>query len=235
MFALAGSNPYGVRAILRSRAGFTLLEVLLVLGIVAILAGLVLTGMDRPMANRRLSIAADEVRAAWMRAHNRAMATGTPYRFRCLLEDNQYIIECAPADASSAAVDMTAWQGATVEASDGGLPPVYRTVQRLPEDVVFALLETSDTGQTDAYSPAEMSLVNSQALRAEGGLAWETGENVQAATQEGGPVLFFPDGTATSARVTLRNKYDRALDITLRGLTCTTSVSEPYSTAGGAP
>ena len=49
-------------------------------------------------------------------------------------------------------------------------------------------------------------------------------------TQGTWTILFFPDGTATSAVVTLRNEYGRAIDVSLRGLTGAVLVGEAYHT-----
>ena len=64
---------------------FTLLEVVIVLVLVVILSGLAYNALMRPMAARRLQLAADQIRAEWVRARNRAMANGQTYCFQCEL------------------------------------------------------------------------------------------------------------------------------------------------------
>ncbi|RMF93962.1 MAG: prepilin-type N-terminal cleavage/methylation domain-containing protein [Planctomycetota bacterium] len=219
-------------AVRADRHGFTLVEVLLVATIILIVVALTLSAMTRPVASRRLAIGAEQVRAAWSRARNRAMASGTPFRFRCLLESDQFIIEYVPADEASTTIDATAWSGETVD-TEGGLPPIFRTVQHLPEDVVFAEVEVDWTAQSDAYTTDETSLVNTTVTDSALGLAWEEPEPGEPALgTEAQPILFYPDGTATAARVVLKNRYGQAIELSLRGLTGTAVVSDMFRLEG---
>jgi len=40
------------------------------------------------------------------------------------------------------------------------------------------------------------------------------------------PILFYPDGTTSTARLLLRNEYDRSIELSLRGLTGVARVGE---------
>jgi hypothetical protein len=43
------------------------------------------------------------------------------------------------------------------------------------------------------------------------------------------PILFYPDGTATSARLVLKNEHGRSIELTLRGLTGVVSIGTVQS------
>lgn len=63
------------------RPGFTLLEVMLVLAILAIVAAMSWPAFDAWFQSQYLSEAADVVRTNWVKARARAMDEGRPYRF----------------------------------------------------------------------------------------------------------------------------------------------------------
>jgi len=42
------------------------------------------------------------------------------------------------------------------------------------------------------------------------------------------PILFYPDGTTSDARLTVANEQGRYIDVTLRGLTGVVKVSDVY-------
>ncbi|MGQ9503440.1 MAG: prepilin-type N-terminal cleavage/methylation domain-containing protein [Thermogutta sp.] len=211
----AGSNRDGAGRWHAGRCplGFTLLEVVIVLVLVVILSGLAFNALMRPMAARRLQLAADQIRAEWIRARNRAMADGQTYCFQCELGGNGYLL--IPYDAS--------WEasGESLDLSTGGLgsPPIP-TMQipsnggqrkELPEKITFA----------DLYVEGMEQLTSS-------------GEGPISGVAVGGDtsILFFPDGTTSSALVTLENEFGRRIDISLRGLTGAVLVGDLYDAEG---
>lgn len=192
------------------RVAFTLLEVVIVLVLVVILSGLAFNALMRPMAARRLQLAADQIRAEWVRARNRAMANGQTYCFQCELGGNGYVL--VPYDVSWDA------SGELVDPTTGGLgSPTVPTMQipgdtslrkELPEKITFADAYVDGLEETAAFAE-EPSLGSSVA-------------------SDGSSILFFPDGTTSSAIVTLENEFGRRIDISLRGLTGAVLVSDLY-------
>jgi len=192
------------------RFAFTLLEVVIVLVLVVILSGLAFNALMRPMAARRLQLAADQIRAEWVRARNRAMANGQTYCFQCELGGNGYILT---------AYDIS-WDtsGELVDPTTGGLgSPAVPTMQipgdssqrkELPEKITFADVYVDGMEETAAFG-GDPSSGNA--------VGWD-----------GSSILFFPDGTTSSAMVTLENEFGRRIDISLRGLTGAVLVSDLY-------
>lgn len=63
------------------RAGYTLLELMLVMAILVVMAAIAYPTAESMYGHLRLSQAADAVRGAWAQARARAIEEGRPYRF----------------------------------------------------------------------------------------------------------------------------------------------------------
>lgn len=201
----------------RTRDGFTLVEVLLVLTVLVIISALAWPALRGPLDNLELRQAAESVRVVWSDARLQAMTTGQIHVFRYQPLGGQYQVE--------------AWTGidAALEASDAETPLVETLpgkIERLPEGVWFA------GGLTDVDRRAEQAAANSlEAESATGPLLAESGPT---ATAEGDqptaawttPILFYPDGTTSTAQITLQNEFARFVTLRLRGLTGASRASD---------
>src|SRR6516165_5511545 len=96
------------------RRAFTLFELLLVLALLVILAGLALPSIDAMYADSRVTAAADQVRASWASARAHAIREGRPYRFAIAVNGNGFRV--AP-DSSEF------WGGGDAPAAAGGGEP----------------------------------------------------------------------------------------------------------------
>ncbi len=190
---------------LRRRA-LTLLEIILVLTLMCVLGSMAYITVMRPMASQRLETAADQLRAEWLRARNRAMSRGVTYAFRCSQESGVYTVE--PYNDAS--------QDATLTGSFGGTSVSGNTASVVQGELPEKIVVHDGNVLADELSSADF---------AESGLAADG-----FGTQGSWTILFFPDGTATSAVITLRNEYGRAIDVSLRGLTGAVLVGEAYHT-----
>lgn len=72
---------------------FTLIELMLVLAIMAVLAGLAVPILSGTLELQRLKSAGNTIRAEWMEARVRAMDEGQIFCFRCQLGGNQMIVD----------------------------------------------------------------------------------------------------------------------------------------------
>lgn len=68
------------------RTGFTLLELLAALGVVAIIVAVAVPSVGVWVENQRLQDGLDEVRASWAKARASAMEEGRAYRFQILAD-----------------------------------------------------------------------------------------------------------------------------------------------------
>ncbi len=194
----------------RVRRGLTLLELLLVLVVVVAVLALAWPALDRPFANQRLRRAADQVRAAIARARNRAMVEGVPYEFRFVPGGSEFQTGAYVALAEGDSPTATA----AAPAGDTSVAPGGRRGSMLPPDVYFA-----------ANAPAAGAAADSAAA----------GADIYVPQADGwsAPIVLFPDGTGTSATITLANDAGRMIDVHLRGLSGSARVSEPYTAANG--
>ncbi|HYW78225.1 MAG TPA: hypothetical protein VE890_01570 [Thermoguttaceae bacterium] len=196
------------------RQGFTLVEVFLTLCLLVVIGALVWPIMTKPFAHQRLQKTADRIRAAWSRARVDAMDDGAVYVFRYAIEGNQYLIERR--DDLMVTADVALDQG-TSPSSVSGAP---QSVQRfLPTGVTFVTGEIepdnratllgidSDTSSTATSSDASWSL----------------------------PIVFYPDGTTSTAQLIMKNEHDRQVRLSLRGLTGVARVGDVGSDGESQP
>jgi len=217
------------------RRGFTLVEIIIVLGLVVIIGGLVLTAIQKPMAGRRLQLAADQIRAEWARARARAMASGQIYCFVCELGGSGYAVQpwsdagiqlggvtevdqsLPPLDSgSTGALPLPGSQG-----TDTGLGTVIAGRKELPEKITFADLQVMASDLSATFSESVTGLGIAASVM---GIAAPLGGSSSGTT-----IFFFPDGSTSSALLTLQNEYGRRIDISLRGLTGSVLVGDPYN------
>ena len=176
------------------RRAVTLLEVLLVLIVLSLVAAATWPSLERSFADQRLRDAADLVRAEWSSARAKAMESGVDYRFRYTLEDRRFWIEeCQDTGSLGNGLDSATALGSGAHE------------ETLPEEVVFHEGEVkSDSTEEGADTMPGDGEVDPGSL--EGG-------------ESGAAIVFRSDGTCSSAKLVLRNEYDRGITVTIRGLT----------------
>ncbi len=187
----------------KATSGFSLLELTLVLALLVVLTAIAWPALERPLAADRLQRGADKVRSEWTRTRVRAMTSGSPHVFRYQPLTNQYRVEI--------------WSGAESQleagsVSDFGIPLEPAVVAEglgtkgLPEGVLF------DANQM--MQDMRAMFVGADAAAPQNGeAAWSD------------PIYFYPDGTATTARLLVKNEHDLYIVLDLRGLTGVTTVS----------
>ena len=193
----------------RPRHAVTLVEVLLVLCLLVAIASIAWPSLERPLSNQRLRKSADLVRVLWGRARVKAMSTGETLVFRYAVEGDRYSIQSYAGPESVAEGEASGeLDGSSHYENDPAF--LFGAEPRLPEKVTFL------SGETAAETRAE-SLALEEAPLDDAGLGWSE------------PILFYPDGSASTATVVLKNEYDRCIELSLRGLTGVVTVGEVYS------
>jgi prepilin-type N-terminal cleavage/methylation domain-containing protein len=197
-----------------ARRGFTLLEVLLTLGLLVLIASLAWPVISNAFPSQRLRSAADRVRAEWVQARVRAMRT-----------DSVQIFLYTP-DGREFRVERRAMSEAVVDPSSGmpsgettGVPEEYASNAlkgELPESVKFVRSET-------AVDTRAATLDLTPNTSSESGQQWSE------------PILFYPDGTTSTARLLLRNDRGLQIELSLRDLTGIVTVGEPVVSKEGLP
>ncbi len=197
------------------RRGFTLLEMLLVLALLVVLGGLAYPALEQSLANQSLRSAADRLRAEWARARLRAMETGSVQLFRFALRDRRYRVDSLTLEGlprNTLTEDTSLALGSPQECADFSS---YSTSEQLPEDVTF--LDGNVQLDLQAAYYALQLQENDAADLADQTLLWSD------------PIVFYPDGTTSTATVTIANGHGRCVELSLRGLTGVVTVGKPYT------
>lgn len=195
------------------RQGFTLMEVMLTLCLLVIIASLAWPTLDKPFANQRLRKSADLIRAEWGEARVEALNSGLTYIFQFTIGGDRYRIQrqAAPETPPDAEYDDTSTDPSTALQFDAESAETEHT---LPEGVTFVNAKTAlDSRAATVESEADVTLSMEE--------TWSE------------PILFFPDGTTSTARLILQNRHNRCIELNLRGLTGVVKVGEVYTDEDG--
>lgn len=185
-----------------TRGGYTLSEVLVVLGVLVTLGALAQPALRTALGDSRLRSAARQLRAELAKTRLRAMKSGTAQRFRYQSGENRFEVAPAAFDADaelagdSARREPAADLAAEPAADEAPRPGRSVVVQQLPEGVSFDV----------AQQPIELD------VDTEG---WSS------------PIVFFPDGRASDAEIRLRGERDMVVEVHLRGLTGVATADKP--------
>jgi prepilin-type N-terminal cleavage/methylation domain-containing protein len=199
----------------RCQRGLTLLEMLLVLALLVIIGALVAPAMGRFMQTQQLRDSANLIRGEWARARVQAMKSGRIHVFRYEQNGSHYTVDfwMADDDMLEAGDDSAPVRDfAEPESVDGDIPS---DADSLPDGVRFLLGKT----EYDARSQEIESDLDSAGTSA-AGIGWSA------------PILFYSDGTTSSAEVVLVNNRDDSIRISLRGLTGIGAVSDVFASEG---
>lgn len=180
------------------RSGLTLLELLLVLGIIVALAAMVLPAFGRLFISQKLDKSGDIVRAEMGRARVQAIRTGKVFAF--VYNEGQSQLAVRQFDQ-------------LVQA--GSIPHFERAGQS--GQGVLADGRSSNMDYDNEELPRGVRFVAGQAI--------EDIRSQYEADSTGGskgklkPILFYPDGSSQDAQLILANERGDVIRVILRGLT----------------
>jgi prepilin-type N-terminal cleavage/methylation domain-containing protein len=185
------------------RRGFSLLEMLLVLSILAVAAAVVWPSLANLYSDSQLRNGAEQVRTGLLHARLRAIERGVVYHFRYVPGDRLY----------------------QVSASDGSIAPGDAGAQA-EEEPVFALsaglrffAEASEASAAGKQAAPPMS--ESSALPVA-----PVGDGASLANLEwSAPIVFRPDGTADDASLVVASADGGYVQLSVRSVTGVVNVS----------
>ncbi len=194
------------------RPAFTLLELLLTLAVLAAIAAVVIPQVGWLVGDRRLIRAADQLRVEMTRLRVQAMREGKVMVLEGALEQGAFRVrphhsignatESMDRSAGPSALLSGAKQEVAAPAMEAEAEP--KQIE-LPEDVVIA--------GVSVVSAARAAEVEQQSM----------GEQSQGWSR---PVLFYPNGSTSTALVTLRHATMGSVSVQLRGITGDATVGE---------
>lgn len=222
-------NPACCR--LRERRAFTLLELMLVLGLIVVLVGLGIPGMRRIYVQNQLKSTTQEFQGVLYKTRLEAMKTGKPLVFR--YRGGSSVFEVVPKDVFEQRKKSQEGIGAVSYGpellNDAPLPETASGIyeRMLPHQIVFGfppeVLQPSAM-PADVFASTEM---NPDASLAE---EWTSDSGSIKAESDGWsePVLFFPNGRTSQAVLELQTtgSYNYRRQLTLRGLTGTAVIAD---------
>jgi Tfp pilus assembly protein FimT len=201
-----------------------LVEVLLVLTVMVVIAAMAWPSLQRGFAGRRLHAAADGVRSELGQARVEAMRSGRTYTFRCVVHGDRYRME--PQDDPTAGGDgeppATGEQDSQMSSDEATMADE----KTLPDGVTFSACELTATADASTVQPSGAA----QPAAASPPPAAATASNASPIGDGwSDPILFYPDGTTSNARVVLAGERNLAVELMLRGLTGMISANDSIS------
>ena len=202
------------------RVGFTLLELMLVLAILAIIGAVASPMLGNAFDRQALRAAADTLKLQWEEARLNAMKTGQAQVFTCELGTNAYSIK--PLVLQSDAVNVG--EGATL-ATAGGM---VETANLGRGAVAVAADPTTDFDKQLEEKITFLSCVAASDLRSavvaqEAQMSASSDVNMQTMASS---VFFYPDGSTSTAEVRVQSQVGDVRILRIRGLTGHTQILE---------
>jgi prepilin-type N-terminal cleavage/methylation domain-containing protein len=197
----------------KTRSAFTLVELLLTLAILVTIAAVVVPSFGTLLADRRLTRAADQLRVEMMQARLLAMRTGRTQMMQLRVGASDARVKAwSDMNDLTEAIDQTGASSALLmggNASPAVLQPtetetVARNIELPPEILI---------GDAKVESTQRSYLIDTQSLS-------ETSEGWSQ------PILFYPDGTTSTAAVTFTQSDAGKIIVVLRGLTGEVTVTD---------
>jgi hypothetical protein len=176
------------------------------------------------LADRRVLRAGDQLRVEFMQARLAAMCSGRTYMVQLSTETHQLRVRpWVDANDMTEALDQTGGSSALLtggSAMVGSMQQVDVAAEAREVDLPEGVMITN----TNVQSSQRSFMIESQ-VQAEAAAGW------------GQPILFYPDGTTSTAAVTVMSEGIGQVIVLLRGLTGEATVTDVLAvpeSAGGA-
>lgn len=201
----------------RSRAGYTMLELILVLTVVAVIVALAFPNVMRLFSQQKLSESAEKVRSLASSARVHSIDSGLVYQFRYEPGGQHFVV--VPFEREFEGVSPNARGTGTA----AGLGRFSKASGTLASGITFAaptLLNPTGTGSGASTTGMGQKLASNllsglpDASKLEN-ISWS------------GPILFQPDGSSADASFDMVDKSNQHITLKIRGITGAISLSRP--------
>ena len=196
---------------MNSRHAFTLLELLLVLAVLAAIASIVIPQSGVLLGDRQVARSGEQVRIEMTRLRVDAMRQGRVMMMQGMLEGNSVRIKPFYSLADSTeAIDQTGSQSALLSGAQQAT--VAAPMMDVEQEKTIELAENVTIDAVATVSAARSFEI--EQLAAAEGSGWSQ------------PILFYPDGTTSTAAMTLSQESIGKVIVKIRGITGDATVSE---------
>jgi len=178
------------------RRGYTLLEMLVVVAILAILVTLALPAMRRWLGRSELQSAAKQLAGELARARLEAIESGRPQKFRFQPGARRFEIVPKPAPIGEIGLPFSGGVTAVSPPISAQLAPDQPKQFDLPAGVSFVAQEKAESLSPDMALFSDFDSAE-----------WSA------------PIVFYPNGRTSRAEIRLKGDRGRFIDVTLRGWT----------------
>ncbi len=193
----------------QARSGFTLVEMLLVLGVFIVFAGITIPSVMRMFGQQKLTHAAERVRESIASARFRAIDTGLIYQFCCESGGSRFVV--VPFESDHA-----------VTGASGPAAPVTlqgRSWGQLPQGIVFSSVGLNSVLPTTSTPTKTLSTAPTHKLAA-GALDGLPNAGDLAGANWSIPILFHPEGSANAdLEITVSDSKSQHIKLRVRAFT----------------
>ena len=203
------------------RVAFTLLELLLALSIVTVISAVVIPNLNWMIAGSRLDRAAKQLMIEMTRARVDAMKEGQTRMLEVSPESGNFRIRpfSSLSDATEAS-DVSLGSSALLTGADQAtITPLGSTEGKtknleLPETVLFGSVSVASTARSNQIATATQA----PAVQAAAG--------DDSLGQMSTPVMFYPDGTTSTAAIQVKHPDMGSQIVKLRGITGAVTITD---------
>ena len=187
--------------------GFTMVEMMLVLAVLAVFAGMTVPAVMRMFGQQKLTGSAERVRSAIASARIRAIESGLIYQFCCEQNGSRFVVVPYELDYASSPQASSSQGGQAV-----GVKTLGRAYGSLPKTIVFNSIMIRNAGNlTPAAASYKLSVPSLEGLPNASDLAsvnWSS------------PILFHPEGSANvDAEITVGDAKSQQILLRIRAFT----------------
>ena len=202
------------------RRGFTIVELLLTLAIVVTIAAMIVPSFASLLADRRVARAGDQLRVEMMQARLAAMRSGRTYLLQLRTSSNQLRVRpWVDMRDMTEALDQTGGSSALLMGGNV-MPGAMQVAPDQQEAREVELPETTLVAEVQVQSTPRSFMIESQ-TQGEAGDGWSQ------------PLLFYPDGSTSTAAVTVNADGVGRVVVVLRGLTGEVTVTDVLANVSG--